>query len=140
MPATLCVDSCAETQRIKKSTCAKIAELDQHLVGKLRKGTKRLLDARVTAQTQRSPVLSVGTFVILDGSQSGEIAVANDDGSWDLILDDGSEVDGVAAARIQPSASQERERPADPSTPEEREAAAAALRLKLTGSSGAAAE
>ena len=42
---------------------------------------------------------SVGTFVILDGNP-GELTFQNVDGTWDLILDDGEDIDGISASRL----------------------------------------
>jgi drug/metabolite transporter (DMT)-like permease len=74
------------------------------------------------------PPLSVGTLVLIDGCRAGELACANDDGSWDCILDDGSDEDAVRPERITAAAAQ-RERVAPDS---DLEAAAASLRLGLT--------
>ena len=75
--------------------------------------------------------LSVGTLVLLDGKRPAEIAVDNGDGSWDCILDDGTDEDGVTSLRIT-VADIQRVRP-DPSADcSSLEAAAASLRLSLT--------
>jgi predicted protein tyrosine phosphatase len=76
--------------------------------------------------------LSVGTLVLLDGERAGECAVVNDDGSWDIILDDGTDVDAVPPSRLSIAAVQRvRPQQLQPTLPSELEAAAMMLRLGL---------
>jgi len=79
--------------------------------------------------------LSVGAYVALDGDRSGEIACVNADGTFDLIMDNGTDADAVPASRLQLSSTQ-RERTSSDSSKfvgeGSLEAAAAALRLGLT--------
>lgn len=87
---------------------------------------------------------SVGTLVLLDGDQPGEIAVVNDDdGTFDLIMDDGADFNAVKPSRMKLKDVQ-REKVVHASshgqlTPE-LEAAAMSLRLGLLESSRGGAE
>lgn len=86
-------------------------------------------------RTQPTAQFSVGCYVLIDeGSQSGELAVENDDGSWDVVLDDGTDLDGVERSRLKlaPVQRDTRSKEALPSSSVELEAAAAKLRLGLT--------
>lgn len=73
---------------------------------------------------------SVGTLVLIDGVRSAELACSNDDGSWDCILDDGSDEDAVPPSRLVLAETQRTRPPIVEGTC--LEAAAASLRLSLT--------
>lgn len=85
----------------------------------------------VTERAASMASFSVGCWVLVDGKRAAEIACANDDGSWDVIYDDGEDEDAVPPSRLELRDAQ-RERPRGDTDSALVEAAAASLRLSLT--------
>uniref|UniRef100_A0A7S3ARR8 Calcineurin-like phosphoesterase domain-containing protein n=1 Tax=Haptolina ericina TaxID=156174 RepID=A0A7S3ARR8_9EUKA len=51
-------------------------------------------------------MFNVGSFVLIDGTHPGMLAVDNGDGTWDLIMNDETDLNGVPSSRLQLRSSQ----------------------------------